>query len=105
MGGLLGHLRWALSYSLYHGGLVARVIREASGVQAFSLFQRPAGSETARLDKGTALMLADGDWAGLDEVTGLAFRTRSTAAGEPRPNDRYYRADTLRYQFRVSEAA
>jgi hypothetical protein len=99
-----GHLRWMLSESLYSGGLVARVTR-AYARQTWLL--RTPGLRRPRdyaLDKVTALMLADGDWQGLLQTTAFAARIRRTSSGQPRPNDRYYRAHALRYAMRITEA-
>jgi hypothetical protein len=98
------HGRWALSESLYSEGVVARTVRAYARREW--LLQAPVLHRPRDfvLDKVTALMLTDGDWPGLLKVTSFASSVRHTPSGEPRPNDRYYRAHALRYAMRVTEA-
>jgi len=96
---LVPHARWAVSRSLYHEGVVATTLRIY--LRHPWVLRLPGTGRLTNLafDKGTALLLAEGDWSSLDWLTELALRSRHAPDGQPRPADLYYRSHALRYQL------
>jgi hypothetical protein len=104
------YFSWCLRWSLYHGGLVSKIMRIATKllrttwIQAL-LNQRPlAPARDLILDKGTALLLSDGKWHDLLKLTEFSTSVRDTTSGQPWPPDLYYRGHARRYAGEIKLA-
>lgn len=100
------------SASLYDGWLVAGIIRVSVVLSRYSPVRFLADLPVARryrdfvLDKGPALLLRQGRWQELRELTelGANVRRRGDGEGVAHPADRYYLGHALRYAAEIDQA-
>lgn len=104
------YARWMVRWSLYHDGVVAKVIRSSidplSSQRVRPIARLPLAKQYRDLvlNKAPALLLADGLWPELLSLTEYAMSVRRAASGEPRPDDLYYHGHALRYAGEISRA-
>lgn len=97
---LPAHLRWVRNDSIYNGGLLARLLRSLTHRHAVLGSVRPAKLRDYAISRGCGVLLSEGDWRTLDDLTNWAIRTRGAT-----PGDLYYRAHARRYTLQIEDAA
>ncbi|HEX8104884.1 MAG TPA: SIR2 family protein [Solirubrobacteraceae bacterium] len=100
---LPGHLRWAVTRSLYNAGTAARLVRWLAAHRRVLHAVRPLPLRDHLITRASALRLRDG-WEPLGQFAEWSTRVRRGPDGQPYPVDLYYRAQARRYEFRPALA-
>lgn len=98
------HLRHKVSYSLYHSGAVASLVRWLASKPYVLRRVQPRRLRNYFMTRACALLLRDHNWSRLRDFVAWAISVRSDAAGQPVPSDLYYEAQAFRYSFLPAQA-
>lgn len=96
---LPAHLRWVRNDSIYNGGLLARLLRSLTNHHAVLGSVRPAKLRDYAISRAYGVLLSEGDWQTLDDLTNWAIGNRGAT-----PGDLYYRAHARRYTLQIEDA-
>lgn len=92
-----GHLRWAVSRSLYRDGGIVRRVTGAAARHPALLRRVPARIANYVYDKGPAVLLPNGQYETLHALASRALARPTRDAPVQRGSDLYYLAHSLRY--------
>lgn len=98
------HLRHRVSYSLYHSGAVASLVRWLASKPDVLRRVQPGRLRNYFITRACALLLRDHNWSRLRDFVTWAIGVRSGGDGEPVPSDLYYEAQAFRYSFLPAQA-
>jgi len=101
---LPGHLRHRITYSLYHFGVVARLVRWLAGHRYVLCRVWPGQLRNYFITRASALLLRGRDWSKLRDFADWAVAFRSDRHGNPNPSDLYYQAQAFRYSLLPAQA-
>lgn len=98
------HARHHVSYSLYHIGSVASLVRWLADRRDLLRRIWPRRLRNYLITRACALRLREHDWSRLRDFVDWAAAFRSDAAGNPSPSDLYYQAQAYRYSLLPADA-
>lgn len=98
-GTLPHHVRWAITRSLYHAGVVADLVRWAADHRLLLRLTRPRRLRDYIITRACALLLQTGDWRALGDFADWAVRLNRGTGQMPHPSDLYYRSQAFRYDL------
>jgi hypothetical protein len=101
---LPGHLRHRVTYSLYHLGVVARLVWWLAEHRSVLRRVWPRQLRNYFITRASALLLRGRDWNKMRDFVDWAVTFRSDRHGNPNPSDLYYQAQAHRYSLLPAQA-